>query len=150
MGYTETKPAARPESEWEEATRIMTEEIRRHGRPMTGWFAGGQVLLLTTVGARSGAARMAPLAYTRDGDRYVVTASKGGAPTHPGWYHNLVADPIATIEVDREKFQARASVADGAERQRLWDQHIAVHPGIGEYPKKTTRVIPVVVLERVA
>lgn len=150
MGYTEVKPASRPESEWEKATRIMTDEIREHGHPITGWFAGGQVLLLNTVGTKSGAPRIAQLAYTRDGDRYIVTASKGGAPTHPGWYHNLVADPIATIEVNREEFKAQASVAEGGERHRLWDQHVAVHTGIGEYPKKTTRVIPVVVLERVA
>ena len=149
MTYTETEQEAPPQIDWREATRILTAEIREHGHPITGWFAGGQVLLLTTIGAKSGIARTVPLAYTRDGDRYVMTASKGGAPTHPGWYHNLVADPTATIEVDREKFRARSSVADGAERQRLWDQHVALHTGIAEYPKKTTRVIPVVVLDRI-
>ena len=90
---------------------------------------------------------MSPLAYSVDAGRYIVTASKGGAPTHPGWYHNLLKDPIATIEVDKKKFQARASIAEGADRERLWQQHIDLHPGIGEYPKKTTRIIPVVILD---
>ncbi|MEO6579094.1 MAG: nitroreductase/quinone reductase family protein, partial [Candidatus Limnocylindria bacterium] len=82
--------------------------------------------------------------------RYVVTASKGGAPTHPAWFHNLLKDPTATIEVDREAFTARAEVPDGEERQRLWDLHASTHPGIGEYPKKTDRVIPIVTFQRVA
>ena len=77
-----------------------------------------------------------------------MTASKGGAPTHPAWYYNLLADPTATIELDLQTIKVRASVAEGAERQRLWDQHVAIHTGIGEYPRKTDRVIPVVVLER--
>ncbi len=138
-----------PAPDWHEATRILIGEIREHGHAITGWFAGQQVLLLTTTGARSGEPRTSPLAYTRDGDAYVVTASKGGSPEHPAWFHNLSKDPIATIEVDGEAFKARATVPEGAERQRLWDQHVTLHVGIGEYPKKTDRLIPVVVLERV-
>jgi deazaflavin-dependent oxidoreductase (nitroreductase family) len=138
-----------PVPDYHEMTRILTAEIREYGHATTGWFVGQQVLLMTTTGAKSGEPRTSPLAYSRDGETYVVTASKGGAPTHPAWYYNLLSDPTATIEVDLETFKARASVAEGAERQRLWDQHVAIHVGIGEYPKKTDRIIPVVVLERI-
>lgn len=125
----------------------LTDEIRAHGHAVTGSYVGRQALLLNTTGARSGRPRISPLAYSTDNGRYIVTASRGGSPTHPGWYHNLLADPMATIEVDLRRFQARASTAEGAERERLWLQHIALHPGIGEYPKMTTRIIPIVVLE---
>ncbi|MGI8659197.1 MAG: nitroreductase/quinone reductase family protein [Candidatus Limnocylindria bacterium] len=143
------------ETDDERATRILIEDIRREGHPVTGWFAGQQVLLLTTIGAKTGERRTSPLTFTRDGNRYVVTAAKGGAPTHPAWFHNLLKDPTATIEVNRESFAARAEVPDGEERQRLWDQHVATLPPavasvIGEYPTKTDRVIPIVTFERVA
>lgn len=130
-----------------EANRLLVEEIREHGHAVTGRWVGRLALLLTTTGARSGAPRMSPLAYSLDDGRYIVTASKGGSPTHPGWYHNLLADPIATIEVDQRTFQARASTAEGTERERLWLHHIALHPGIGEYPALTSRIIPVVILD---
>jgi deazaflavin-dependent oxidoreductase (nitroreductase family) len=86
--------------------------------------------------------------FTRDGDRIVIVGSKGGAPTHPAWYLNLLANPIVTLEVGTEKFQARATPAEGAERERLWAAHAARYPGFEEYLTKTTRVIPVIVLER--
>ena len=86
---------AAPVADYHEMTRILTEEIRQYGHATSGWFVGQQVMLLTTTGARSGVARTVPLAYSRDGDAYVVTASKGGAPTHPAWYYNLLADPTA-------------------------------------------------------
>ena len=140
-------PRPVPAPDYHEMTRILMAEIRESGRPQTGWFVGRDVFLLTTTGAKSGEPRTIPLAYSRDGDDYVVTASKGGAPTHPAWYFNLLADPTATLEVDLESITVRASVAEGAERQRLWDQHVAIHTGIGEYPSKTDRIIPVVVLE---
>jgi deazaflavin-dependent oxidoreductase (nitroreductase family) len=143
-------PEPVPQPDYHEMTRILMAEIREYGHPKTGWFVGRDVLLLTTTGARSGASRTVPLAYSRDGDAYVVTASKGGAPTHPGWYFNILADPNGTIEVDLQTIKVRASVAEGAERQRLWDQHVAIHTGIGEYPQKTDRIIPVVVLERIS
>lgn len=142
-------PEPVPEPDYHEMTRILMAEIREYGHPMTGWFVGRDVFLLTTTGARSGEPRTIPLAYSRDGDRFVVTASKGGAPTNPAWYFNLLADPMATIEVDLETIKVRATTAEGAERQRLWDQHVAIHVGIGEYPKLTDRIIPVVVLERI-
>jgi deazaflavin-dependent oxidoreductase (nitroreductase family) len=125
----------------------LIDEIRKHGHAVTGSYVGRQALLLNTTGARSGEPRLSPLAYSMDNGRYVVTASRGGSPTHPGWYFNLRADPVVTIEVGLRQFQARASTAEGPERERLWLKHVALHPSIGEYPSKTTRVIPVVVLE---
>jgi deazaflavin-dependent oxidoreductase (nitroreductase family) len=111
-------------------------------------FEGAPMLLLTSTGARSGQHRTTPLVHTRDGNRYVIIASKGGAPTHPAWYHNLVANPEATVEVGVESFPVRAAVATGDERQRLFDQQAALMPNFKEYQEKTTREIPVVVLER--
>ncbi len=136
--------------DWNEATRAMIDEIRTHGRPQTGWRAGQQVLLLTTTGAKSGEARTSPLAYSLDDGSFVVTASKAGASTHPAWYHNLLSEPKAVVELDRERIPVEATLLpEGPERQRLWDQHVAIHPGIAEYPKKTDRVIPIVVLRRI-
>ena len=110
---------------------------------------GSPLLLLTTTGAKSGKARVNPLAFTRDGDRYVIIASKGGYPTNPDWYHNLVANPDVTVEVDNKRFQARAVVVDGEERERLFDAQAAIMPNFAEYQTKTTRQIPVIVLEPV-
>jgi deazaflavin-dependent oxidoreductase (nitroreductase family) len=118
------------------------------GEIKEGMFKGAPILLLTTTGAKSGATYTTPLAYTRDGDRYVVIASKGGAPTNPAWYHNLVANPTPTIEVGTERFQARASVAQDEERDRLYDAQATLMPGFAEYQRNTTRRIPVIVLER--
>ncbi len=108
---------------------------------------GSPLLLLTTKGAKTGNVRVNPLAYTRDGDRYVIIASKGGYPTNPDWYHNLVADSEVTVEVDSKRFKARAVVVDGEERDRLFNAQAAVMPNFGEYQTKTTRQIPVIVLE---
>lgn len=140
--------ASKPNLDYQQMTRVMIAEIREHGRPVKGWAAGEQVLVLTTTGAKSGQPRSAPLKYTRDGDAWIVTASKSGAPTHPAWYHNLLKDPTATIELERETIRVLATTAEGAERQRLWDQHVELHTGIAEYPKLTDRIIPIVVLER--
>ena len=108
---------------------------------------GSPLLLLTTKGAKTGNVRVNPLAYTRDGDRYVIIASKGGYLTNPDWYHNLVADSEVTVEVDSKRFKARAVVVDGEERDRLFNAQAAVMPNFGEYQTKTTRQIPVIVLE---
>jgi deazaflavin-dependent oxidoreductase (nitroreductase family) len=114
-----------------------------------GPFTGRDVLILTTTGARTGQPRTHPLVYTRDGDRYLVIASKGGADTHPSWYHNLRANPEVTVEVGPETFRARAiPVASGPERRRLYDQHAAINPQFTTYETKTTRVIPAILLER--
>ncbi len=106
------------------------------------------MLLLTTTGAKSGTQRTTPVVYTRDGDRIVVIASKGGAPKSPAWYHNLVANPVVTVELPGETFAARAIVQSGAERERLFQAQAAQMPNFADYARKTTRVIPVVALER--
>jgi deazaflavin-dependent oxidoreductase (nitroreductase family) len=127
---------------------VITQFRANDGEIKEGMFKGAPILLLTTTGAKSGTTYTTPLVHTRDGDRYVVIASKGGAPTHPAWYHNLVANPNVTVEVGPEKFQARASVLEGEERDRLFDAQAALMPGFAEYQRNTTRRIPVVVMER--
>ena len=123
-------------------------DIRAHGKPTGGPFLGREVLILSTKGARSGEDRETPLVYTRDGDRYVIVASKGGAPTNPHWFHNLRAHPEVTVETGGEKFKARAKVIDDDEYERLYQHHASINPGFHEYRTKTTRKIPVIVLER--
>src|ERR671927_20150 len=108
-------------ADWNAFNRSLIAEYRATGGQVTGQFAGAPLLLLTTTGARSGQPRTTPLAYTVDGDRLVVIASKGGAPTHPDWYHNLRAQPEVTVELGTETFPARATIPQGAERQRLFD-----------------------------
>jgi len=125
------------------------DRFRAQGGKGVGPF-GDKLLLLTTRGAKSGTVRTTPLVYHRDGDRYVIAASKGGAPSHPSWYHNLVKHPDAEIEVGTEKFKVRARpIAKGPERDRLYEAHGENFSAFRDYPKKTSRVIPVVVLERV-
>jgi deazaflavin-dependent oxidoreductase (nitroreductase family) len=124
-------------------------EFRANDGKVTGVFAGRPLLLLTTTGAKSGQPRTMPLVYTTDGDRMVIIASKGGAPTNPDWFHNLVAHPTVTVELPGETFQARTTVAEGAERERLYSAQAALMPGFAEYQQKTTRQIPVVILERI-
>ena len=125
-------------------------EFRANGGKVGGRFEGAQMMLLTTTGAKSGEARTKPVVYTTDGDRFVVIASKGGAPTNPDWFHNLLADPEVILEVGGERFPARATVTSGEERRRLYDAQAALMPGFAEYAQKTTREIPVVVLNRLA
>jgi deazaflavin-dependent oxidoreductase (nitroreductase family) len=129
--------------------RNLIEDIRAHGKATSGPFVGRDVLILTTKGARSKEERTTPLVYTREGDDYVIVASKGGAPTHPHWYHNLRAHPEVTVEVGHEKFKARARVEDGEHYERLYTQHADINPGFHEYRTKTTRKIPVVVLKKI-
>jgi deazaflavin-dependent oxidoreductase (nitroreductase family) len=129
----------------------IIEQFRANdGRILRGQFAGRTLLLLTTTGARTGRSLTKPLGFTRDGARYVVIASKAGAPTNPAWYHNLVANPRVTVEVGGERFEAQASVQHGTERERLYAQQASQIPVFAEYQRKTTRQIPVVVLERIA
>jgi len=129
-----------------EYNQKIINEFRANGGEITG--RGRTVLLLHTIGAKSHEERVNPVAHTRDGDRYVIIASKGGAPKHPDWYYNIVANPLVTVEVGTEKFKAEATVVSEPERTRLYDQMSAVMPGFAEYQKKTSRVIPVVVLTR--
>jgi len=128
----------------------LIDQIRAgNGQLTDGPFAGRQILILTTTGAQSSATREAPLVYSRDGDDIVIIASMGGAPSHPAWYHNIVANPRVTIEVDGARIEAIARIAEEDERRRLYDKHAELHPSFTEYEAKTGgRVIPVVVLRR--
>jgi deazaflavin-dependent oxidoreductase (nitroreductase family) len=134
---------------FQDFNRGLINDLRTNGKPTSGPFLGREVLILTTKGAKSGEVRETPLVYTRDGNHYVIVASKGGAPTHPSWYHNLVKHPEVTIELGKEKFSARAHIADGDEYERLYTQHADINPGFHDYRKRTTRKIPVIVLERI-
>ena len=130
----------------------LIDYLRSHdGEAPDGPFKGRQLLILTTNGAKSGETREAPLVYSTDGDRLVIIASMGGAPTHPAWYHNIVADPHVTIEAAGQKFRGIATIADPVERRRLYDQHAELHPSFTEYEAKTGgRVIPVITVQREA
>lgn len=111
-------------------------------------WRGATILLLTTTGRVSGEDRTTPLIHRIDGDDWVVVASRGGAPDHPDWYKNLVADPDVTIQVKADRIPARARTATGDERDRLWKLMTEVWPAYDEYQQRTEREIPVVVLER--
>jgi deazaflavin-dependent oxidoreductase (nitroreductase family) len=129
--------------------QTLIDDLRAHrGQATSGPFVGRPMLILTTTGAKTGVQRSIPLVYSRDGDHPVIVASKGGAPTHPGWYHNLVAHPRVTVEVGGDTFHATAKVADPAERRRLYDQHASDFPGFKDYELRTDRVIPVITLVR--
>ncbi len=124
----------------------IVDEFRSNEGKVGGRFEGRTLLLLHTKGAKSQQERINPLAYVKDGDRFVVIASKGGAPIHPDWYYNILANPLVTVEVGTEMFQARATVTEEPERTRLYDKMVQVMPGFAEYRRKTTRTIPVIVL----
>ena len=131
----------------------IIEEFRTNEGRVGGGFEGAPLLLLHTTGRRSGTERVNPLMYLRDGDRWVVFASKGGHIAHPHWIHNLEADPNATIEVGTETIPVKATVLrDGLERDELFARQVAAYPQFGEYEQKTKghRTIPVIVLERAA
>ncbi len=124
----------------------IIEEFRANGGKVGGNFAGRTLLLLHTTGAKSGQEHINPVAYTKDGDQLVIIASKGGSPTNPDWYHNIVAYPKVTVEVGTEQFQAAATIPDEPESTRLYDKMVEVMPGFADYKLKTTRKIPVIVL----
>jgi deazaflavin-dependent oxidoreductase (nitroreductase family) len=126
----------------------LIEEFRTNGGQVTGMFGGAPLVLITTIGAKSGKQRTTPIVYTTDGDNVVIIASKGGAPTSPDWFHNLVANPDVTVELANETFEGRARVAEEPERERLYRAQASLMPNFAEYEKATTRKIPVVVLER--
>jgi deazaflavin-dependent oxidoreductase (nitroreductase family) len=135
---------------YQDFNRDLIKDLRANGGKATsGPFKGVDVLILTTKGAKSGVARENPLAYTRDGENIVVVGSKGGAPMHPSWYHNLLTHPEVTVEVQGEKFKARAHVPQGEEYERLYTQHADILPTFHEYRKRTSRQIPVIILQRV-
>jgi len=124
-------------------------EFRANGGKVGGEWDGYRLLLLHSTGARTGQHRVNPVGYRRDGDRFVVLGSNGGAATHPDWYHNLRANSHVTLDVGRERFDARARVAANDERDRLWREFKNEIPVLADYEQKTSRQIPVVVLERV-
>jgi deazaflavin-dependent oxidoreductase (nitroreductase family) len=126
----------------------IIEEFRANEGRVGGPFEGAPLLLLSTTGRRSGTTRVNPLMYLPDGDRLVVFASKGGAPTDPDWYHNIVASPEASVEVGTERFPVRATVATGEERDRLFGEQAKRYPQFAQYEANTERTIPVIVLER--
>ncbi len=124
----------------------IIDEFRANSGKVGGNLAGKTLLLLHTTGAKSGQERVNPVAYVKDGDRLVIIASKGGAPTNPDWYYNLLAHPLVTVEVGTSQFQARAAVTSEPERSRLYSKMVEMMPGFAEYQQKTTRVIPVITL----
>jgi deazaflavin-dependent oxidoreductase (nitroreductase family) len=124
-------------------------EFRASGGKVGGGFEGAPLLLLHTTGARSGRERVSPVMYRALGDSYAVFASKGGAPTNPGWYHNLLANPRVRAEIGAQTVELTARVADGETRDRIWAAWKSDNPGFAEYERKTTRQIPVVILEPV-
>jgi deazaflavin-dependent oxidoreductase (nitroreductase family) len=128
--------------------RQVIDEFRANEGRVGGPFQGAPMVLLHTTGARSGQERITPLVYRPVNGDIAVFASKGGAPDHPAWYLNLVAKPEVTVEVGNETYPVTARVAEGDERERIWDEQKRAMPNFAEYEQKTTRVIPVVLLER--
>jgi deazaflavin-dependent oxidoreductase (nitroreductase family) len=123
----------------------LIEEMRAHdGQVIEGPLAGHPLLVLTTAGAKSGKDRRAILTYSRDGDDYVVAGTAGGSPTTPAWVHNIEAHPEVRIEVDNRRRAASASIVPPAERDELWDRHVAALPHFAGYPEQAKRVIPMV------
>lgn len=133
-------------SEWND--KIIA-EFRANGGRVGGQFEGAPLLLLHTAGAKSGARRVSPMMYRALGDdSWAVFASKAGADTNPDWYHNLVANPAVSVEIGTETIDVTARVAGADERQAIFDAHKAKYTGFADYEKKTSRVIPVVILHR--
>ncbi|MGZ8618608.1 MAG: nitroreductase family deazaflavin-dependent oxidoreductase [Actinomycetota bacterium] len=131
-------------SDWN--TNVIEEFRANHGK-VGGMFVGAPLLLLTTTGAKTGATRVNPLMYLSDGDRLVIFASKGGAPTHPDWFHNVKANPSVTVEVGNETYRAVATEVTGDERDGLFTRQSELYPQFAEYQADNPRLIPVVVLE---
>ncbi|HET9919583.1 MAG TPA: nitroreductase family deazaflavin-dependent oxidoreductase [Ktedonobacteraceae bacterium] len=128
--------------------RQTIEEFRANGGKVGGMWEGKPLLLITTTGAKSGKRRTNPLVYLRYGDGLYIFASKGGAPTSPDWYHNLLAHPEVTVEIGKETYPAKAVPVTGEERDRIFAKQVQASPQFGEYQKKTARKIPVIELER--
>jgi deazaflavin-dependent oxidoreductase (nitroreductase family) len=131
-------------SDWN--TKVI-EEFRANAGKVGGQFKDATMVLITTTGARTGKLRTNPLVYLPDGKRVVIFASKAGAPTNPDWFYNLRANPLVTVEVGAEKYEARAIILEGEERDRLYAQQVKRFSAFGDYEAKTTRKIPVIALE---
>jgi len=130
--------------------QAIIDEFRANGGKVGGYFAGANMLLLHTIGAKSGLPRTNPLVYATDGDRMVIIASKGGADSNPDWYYNLLANPTITVELGDKQFRAHATaVTQEPERSRLYAKMVEHRSGFADYEQKTSRKIPAIVLERV-
>jgi deazaflavin-dependent oxidoreductase (nitroreductase family) len=127
--------------------RKVIDEFRANEGKVGGPFEGAPVLLLTSTGAKSGEQRTTPVVYQPDGERMVIFASKAGAPENPAWFHNLRANPTATVEVGPDTVEVEAVVTDGDERERLFSKQKQLMPQFADYEQKTTRQIPVVALQ---
>ena len=123
-------------------------EFRSNHGKVGGYFKGAPLLLLNTIGARSGKLHTVPVMYLKDGERYLVFASKGGADTNPDWYHNLKATPDIKIEVGDEIIDVHASEVTGRERETLYGRQAELYPRFGDYQRQTKRIIPVLALTR--
>jgi deazaflavin-dependent oxidoreductase (nitroreductase family) len=134
-------------SEANDRNQKIIDEFRANAGKVGGRFEGKSLLLLHTKGAKSKKERINPVAYVKDDGRLVVIASKGGAPTNPDWYYNILTNPDVSVEVGTEKFQAHAMVAEEPERTRLYDKMVEVNPAFADYRNKTARKIPVIVLK---
>lgn len=130
-------------NEW---NRRTIEEFRANKGKVGGAWEGRPLLLLPTTGARSGQRRTNPVMYLREGSRLFIFASKGGAPTHPDWYRNLLAHPEVTVEIDDQTYTAIAKLVTGAERDSVYARWEAMYPQFHEYQEKTARIIPVIEL----
>lgn len=126
----------------------IIDEFRANGGKVGGPFEGAPMLLLHTTGARSGQPRVNPLVYQAVGDSFAIFASKAGAPTNPDWYHNLLAKPHADVEVGTDRVAVTSRVAGGEERERIWSTQKERFPNFTEYEAKTSREIPVIILDR--
>ena len=135
-------------TEQQDYNQSLIEEFRASRQAGGAPMAGRPLLLLTTTGAKSGQRRTTPMMSLHDGDRLLVIASNAGAPTHPDWYHNLVAHPQVTVEVGADTFDATAVVLEGAERARIWSDIVARYPFFADHQAKITRQIPVIALIR--
>ena len=133
---------------WNDRNRSVIEEFRNSRANAAESFSGRPMLLLTINGRKTGQARTNPLMYLPDGDRWIVFATKGGAPENPDWYRNLVVNPIVTLEIGTESFEAEATVVNGEERDLLYARQSQLFPMFAEYETKTTRKIPVIALSR--
>jgi deazaflavin-dependent oxidoreductase (nitroreductase family) len=147
----ENEDMSRPEElshhlEW---NKQIIEEFRATGGKLGGYFAGVNVLLLHTRGAKSNKPHITPVVYLKEGDTYVIIAAKHGAPTNPDWYYNLLTHPDVTLEVGTEQFKAHATVPERPERDRIFADAVKQLPRFSEDQKNTPRLIPVVLLERV-
>lgn len=137
-------------SETNEWNKKIIKEFRENDGKVGGYFESTPLLLLHTIGAKSGLPHLNPVAYLADGEQFVIVASKAGAPTNPDWYHNIIANPKVSVEIGTEQFQARATVTSEPERTQLFEKMVAVNPGFAEYQRKTDRVIPVIRLTRLS